>query len=41
VEQHPEDLAARSHFAEGYFTIGRFDAYTQCIIPLRKAMAYG
>jgi hypothetical protein len=34
VEQHPEDLATRSHLAERYFTTGRFDAYTQCIIPL-------
>jgi hypothetical protein len=34
VEQHPEDLAARSRFAERHFTTGRFDAYTQCIIPL-------
>ena len=34
VEQHPADLAARSHFAEEHFTTGRFDAYTQCIIPL-------
>jgi tetratricopeptide (TPR) repeat protein len=34
VEEHPEDLAARSHFAERHFTTGRFDAYTSCIIPL-------
>jgi tetratricopeptide (TPR) repeat protein len=34
VEQHPEDLASRSHFAERHFTTGRFDAYTPCIIPL-------